>query len=189
MNRRAPGERVEPFRARLHTKEGHALRDQLAAWAKGTPVTGWPALPDEITDRAADCWEPLIAIADLAGGRWPATARAAAVSLVKRLVEDRRQFSLGLRLLSDMRIVFGEADKKTTVAILDRLQKLDESPWVDIKGKPLTDRGLAVRLRQYGVKPAVLKTGPKSTARGYHKEDFADAWKRYLSPLPSPEGA
>jgi uncharacterized protein DUF3631 len=185
MNRRAPGERVEPFRARLHTKEGHALRDRLIAWTKGTRITGWPTLPDEVTDRAADCWEPLIAVADLAGGKWPGTARAAAIALVTRLVEDRREASLGLRLLSDMRVVLGKDPHKTTVAILDRLQKLDESPWTDIKGKPLTDRGLAVRLRHYGIKPVVLKTGPKSTARGYRKDDFADAWHRYLPPLPS----
>ena len=126
MNRRAPGERVEPFRARLHTAAGHALRDRLAAWAKGTRITGWPTLPDEVTDRAADCWEPLIAIADLAGGRWPDTARAAAVALVTRLVEDRREASLGLRLLADMRTVLGDDEAKTTCAILDRLQKLDE---------------------------------------------------------------
>ena len=59
MNRRAPGEWVEPFRARLHTAAGHALRDRLVAWANGARFTGWPVLPDEVTDRAADCWEPL----------------------------------------------------------------------------------------------------------------------------------
>jgi hypothetical protein len=107
MSRRAPGERVEPFRARLHAKEGYAIRDRLAAWAKGSRLIGWPTLPEEITDRAADCWEPLIAVADLAGGRWPDTARSAAVTLVSRLVEDRREASLGIRLLSDLRIVFG----------------------------------------------------------------------------------
>lgn len=141
MNRRAPGERVDPFRPRLHTAGGHALRDRLVAWTKGAAarLTGWSVLPDEVTDRAADCWEPLITVADLAGGRWPATARAAAVVLVTRLVEDRREVSLGLRLLSDMRTVFGEDDVKTTSTILDKLQTLDESPWVDIKGKPLSD--------------------------------------------------
>ena len=112
-------------------------------------------LPAEVTDRAADCWEPLVAVADLAGGRWPVTARAAAVSLVARLVEDRREASLGLRLLADMRTVLGDDEAKTTTAILDKLQKLDESPWAAVgkSGKPLTDRGLAMRLRAYGIKP------------------------------------
>lgn len=34
-----------------------------------------PHLPDELDDRAQDCWEPLLAIADLAGGGWPVRAR------------------------------------------------------------------------------------------------------------------
>ena len=183
MNRRAPGERVEPFRARLHTAAGHALRDRLVAWAKGARFAGWPALPDEITDRAADCWEPLVAVADLAGGGWPATARAAAVSLVARLAEDRREASLGLRLLADMRTVLGDDEAKTTVGILDKLQKLDESPWASVgkSGKPLSDRGLAVRLRAYGIKPKVIRVGG-ATPRGYRRDDFADAWLRYLPP-------
>jgi Protein of unknown function (DUF3631) len=183
MNRRAPGERVEPYRRRLHAPVGHALRDRLIAWAKGAApcLTGWPVLPAEVTDRAADCWEPLIAVGDLAGGQWPDTARGAAVALVKRLVEDRREASLGLRLLSDMRTVLGDDEAKTTSAILDKLQKLDESPWQDIGGKPLTDRGLAVRLRAYGVKPRVIRVGG-ATPRGYRRDDFADAWLRYLPP-------
>ena len=34
MKRRAPGEKVEPFRHRVHKDAGHALRDRLAAWAE-----------------------------------------------------------------------------------------------------------------------------------------------------------
>jgi Protein of unknown function (DUF3631) len=181
MNRRAPSERVEPFRARLHTAAGHALRDRLVAWAKGARFAGWPALPDEVTDRAADCWEPLVAVADLAKGRWPGAARTAAVFLVARLVGDRREASLGLRLLADMRTVFSDDEAKTTSTILDKLQKLDESPWGDIRGKPLTDRGLATRLRAYGIEPRTLRVGG-ATPRGYRKEDFVDAWARYCPP-------
>ena len=33
MRRRAPNERVEPFRRRVAAAAGHALRDRLAAWA------------------------------------------------------------------------------------------------------------------------------------------------------------
>src|SRR5262245_65864349 len=40
-----------------------------------------PATPDVLNDREADCWRPLLAIADRAGGEWPHLARSAAVSL------------------------------------------------------------------------------------------------------------
>src|SRR3954467_14287826 len=32
MRRRAPGERVEPYRRRSHSAAGHAIRERLAAW-------------------------------------------------------------------------------------------------------------------------------------------------------------
>ena len=57
----------------------------------------------------------------------------------------------------------------------------------DLDGKPLNDRGLASRLRKYGVKPKVVRVGD-ATPRGYTREDLHDAWARYLSPL-SPESA
>jgi len=65
----------------------------------------------------------------------------------------------GVQLLSDLREVFGEADRISTEAILQRLHDLPESPWADIYGKPLNDRGLASRLRKYGVKPKVIRVG------------------------------
>ena len=100
-----------------------------------------------------------------------------------RLAEDRREASLGLRLLADMRTALGDDEAKTTTAILDKLQKLDESPWAAVgkSGKPLTDRGLATRLRAYGIKPKVIRVGG-ATPRGYRRDDFADAWLRYLPP-------
>jgi hypothetical protein len=42
----------------------------------------------------------------------------------------------GVQLLSDLREVFGEADRISTEAILQRLHDLPESPWADIYGKP-----------------------------------------------------
>jgi len=142
-----------------------------------------PEMPPEIVDRDADCWEPLISVADAAGGGWPDRARCNAVTLVM-LNREEREESLGIRLLSDMRVVFGDDDGKFTSTILDALCKLDESPWNDIRGKQLTDRGLAVRLRGYGIKPKPVRIGA-NVARGYRREDFIEAWRRYLPPLSS----
>jgi hypothetical protein len=86
-------------------------------------------------------------------------------------------------LLRDIRTVFGENEQKSTEAILNGLYALDESPWKDIRGKPLTDRGLAGRLRQYDIKPKVIRVGT-STPRGYERADFLDAWKRYADSEP-----
>jgi Protein of unknown function (DUF3631) len=70
-----------------------------------------------------------------------------------------------------------------TGAILTALHGLVEAPWADIKGKPLNDRGLAVRLRPYEVKPKLVRIGDHPL-RGYTREDLHDAWRRYLGPPP-----
>ncbi len=74
MRRRAPGETVEQFRPRLHRLEGEALRDRLEEWTRDVADDlddAWPHLPEGVEDRDADVWEPLLAIAEAAGGDWP----------------------------------------------------------------------------------------------------------------------
>jgi hypothetical protein len=184
MRRRAPDEAVESFRFRLHAPQGHALRDRLASWMAGVAerVTGvMPSMPDGVQDRCADVWEPLLALADAAGGGWPDTARCCAVALVASLRETQGE-SYGTRLLADVRSAFGDDSAMPTERLLTKLREMPESPWADIKGKPLNDRGLATRLRPYGIKSKVIRVGDK-TPRGYTREDFHDAWKRYLPPL------
>ena len=184
MRRRAPGEKVEPFRHRIVAPEGHRLGARLKAWTAfvADELDGaWPDMPDGITDRPADTWEALLAIADAAGGHWPTTARTACVEACK--VVASRDASLGVRLLTDLRTVFGDEDRLATDAILERLYKLDESPWSDLRGKPLDARGLAYRLRQYDIKPTKVKIGDASL-RGYRREDLWDTWTRYLDSSP-----
>lgn len=182
MRRRAPTERVEPFRQRVNAPEGERIRARLARWAAS--IAGdihWPALPAEIQDRDADVWEPLIALADAAGDEWPDLARAAAVALVAAAKEDGGA-SLGVRLLHDLRKAFGNADSMTSAEIIHCLHEMDDAPWSDLKGKPLDSRGLGYRLKQYGVKPKNLRTG-FGVAKGYARADLMDAWSRYLPPI------
>jgi hypothetical protein len=184
MRRRHADERVEPYRHRIHSHEGHQLRDVLAVWAASVVdelAKSYPRMPDGIEDRDADVWEPLLALADAAGGDWPKRAREAAVSLVSDAKEAEP--SLGIRLLADCKTVFGTMEVMFTHALLNVLHELPEAPWSDLKGKPLNDRGLAGRLRQYGIKSKQVRIG-ETTAKGYVRADFVDVWKRYLPSLP-----
>lgn len=184
MRRRAAHEHIEQFRLRTNEAEGHALRDQLAMWAASFgPAVGsaWPDLPDGVVDRRAEVWEPLIAVADAAGGTWPDRARVAAVADVA--AHRRRAPSLGIKLLSDLRHVFNGRDGVSTSEILDTLNAMDDSPWGDLRGKPLDSRGLAMRLRRYGVAPKTLRIGT-TTPKGYAREDLHDAWERYIPSHP-----
>jgi hypothetical protein len=186
MRRRAPGERVEAYRRRVHAPAGHALRERLERWASMVRacVTGaYPDMPHGVEDRAADVWEALLALADAAGGDWPKRARVAAVALVTESRETTP--SLGVRLLADLRAIFDAAKAETlsTQVILGKLCDLEEAPWGDLRGKPLDARGLAQMLRRYGVKPEVRREG-SGTFRGYLRGDLLDAWARYLGPAP-----
>jgi Protein of unknown function (DUF3631) len=186
MRRRHPGERVEPFRPRLHEQRGFGVRALIEQWAASAEIN-WPELPPTIEDRDADVWESLIAVADAVGGEWPALARKAAVALVTESKE--REPSLGIRLLADLRTVFGSQPAMFSKDILDALRVLDEAPWDDLKGKPLNERGLAHRLRQYGIQPkSVRLPGVSKTSKGYHRDDLHDAWARYLPALADTSG-
>ena len=195
MRKRAPGEHVRPFRIREAEPKGLELADRLATWAEGVAEDlchAWPTMPPGVTDRPADVWEPLLGVADAAGGHWPETARAACVELCK--VSASREASLGVRLLEDLRTIFDKEEVLATETILDRLHKLDESPWADLRGKPLDARGLAYRLGKYGVSPTKVTVDNRSV-RGYRVHatdehpgpDLFDAWERYLDPLPPEE--
>jgi len=140
----------------------------------------FPVLPEVITDRKAEAWEPLIAIADAAGGTWSERARVASVADVAATRE--RVPTLGIRLLSDIREAFKEKDVLATSDLLEILNNMDEAPWGDLRGKTLDSRGLAMRLKKYGVAPKTVRI-ETATPKGYTRENLYDAWERYL---PSP---
>jgi hypothetical protein len=188
MKRRAPDEYVEPFRHRYHAEQAKPIREALEEWCgehEADFIGAEPAMPDGIEDRAADCWEPLIAIADVAGGDWPRRARRAAVYHTESAPEETE--TKGVELLNHVREAFDTDDKVWTIDLLQRLHERDESPWKEMNGgKPLNDRGLAIRLKAYGIKSRDVWIGGK-TKKGYYAEDFHSDWNRYL-PAYHPQG-
>jgi hypothetical protein len=199
MRRRAPGEQVDPYRTRRDAPPLHDLRDRLATWARAhlrQLQQAAPAMPLE--DRAADTWEPLVAIADLAGGDWPARARAAAATITAAEAQQEEDTAASVRLLADLRQVFtaAEAEALYTSTILEALHRLEDAPWADWYGHPLTTRELARLLRPYQVESKNIREhGTGAPRKGYVRVDLQDAWARYvpLHPLhglqpPEPAG-
>ena len=188
QRRRRPDERVRAFRRRVVEPEAQLVRERLRAWAAENLEElerARPAMPAGLSDRAADLWEPLLAIADLAGGSWPSRGRRAAVELARVGREADR--SLGVRLLADVRAIWEEIGRPKylrTEELLERLKALDESPWGDLgHGRELDSRSLAGRLRKFGAGPKQVRLGAV-TVKGYVAAELADPWARYL-PTPS----
>jgi hypothetical protein len=183
MKRRRHGETVERLRYRFAVKEAAPLRADLEAWATGA-VEGLrdaiPDLPNELGDRQADAWEPLFAIADLAGGDWVTRARAAAVALSKPA--DGDEAGRGAQLLAAIRSALKGGEVITTADLLEAVNSDDELPFGAWKeGKGLDARTLARLLKPYGAKPRTVRIG-QETAKGYHANDLTDIFARYLSP-------
>jgi hypothetical protein len=100
----------------------------------------------------------------------------------RNLTAGRKKVTKGVELLAHMRDA-GAEEKLWTATLIDRLVSREESPWKDIRGKALDDRGLASRLKAFGIKSRDVwfgDGGKGRTKKGYHAADFADAWKRYL---------
>lgn len=157
------------------------LRAQVARWTddnRRRVASSRPAVIDGMGDRANDCWEPLLAIAETAGGHWSRTARAAAVSLHGL---DGDSPTIGAQLLADVRDAFGNRDRMGTAELLTALVADEESPWPTWnKGRPMTARQLSSRLGEFGIRPTTIRIGP-ATPKGYTLAQFADAFDRYLS--------
>ena len=143
-----------------------------------------PAEIEGLNDRTNDCWEPLLAIAEVAGGDWPRLARVAAIAL-HGLEEEAP--SIGVELLTAIKAVF-EAKHCSRLFSTDLLEALvadDESPWATWnRGKPMTVRQLSSKLAGYGIKSKQLRIGFDSGRKGYEQSDFVEAWRCYLCANP-----
>jgi putative DNA primase/helicase len=138
-----------------------------------------PQVPDELTDRAADNWRPLLAIADYASDKWPERARYAARRLTPSTADDD---SIGTQLLIDIRAAFVDQniDRIGSVDLADALADLEDRRWGEYnKGRPITPYQISKRLRGFDIVSKVIRIGDR-TPHGYQLEQFADAFARYL---------
>lgn len=184
LRRRLPTDKIEKLRhADAEHFERLAARCFRFSLDHGASIgKARPDIPEALNDRAADNWEPLIAIADVAGGRWPRLARTVAMALSGG-ADDDSGHGIGVQLLADLRRFF---EKNPAVAshfttdIINYLIGIDDAPWSSYaKGKHMTPRHLSRVLKPYGVKPGDVRIGANH-AKGYTVADFKDAFARYL---------
>lgn len=193
LQRLAPGQKVARLRHRDRWPE---LRRQAARFAADHPTLPDPPPFEFLANRAADNWESLAAVAQATSGDWPARIEAAARHYADVAAADA-DGSTGVELLRDIRAIFEEesVSRLSSVDLVARLTADETSRWCEYAhGKPLTPRQLARQIEPFGITPKTIRMGDK-TPKGYEREQFADAFARYLptrgadSPATPPQGS
>ena len=142
-----------------------------------------PELPDQLSDRQQDNWEPLFAIAQLAGPAWLEKANHAALTLSQTENEE----SVGVQLLEAIRGEFESknVDKLSTADLIEALCQDEEACWASYyRDKAIIARQLGRLLKPFSIQSRTTKFNGKSL-KGYFKADFEDVFQRYLPP-PAP---
>jgi Protein of unknown function (DUF3631) len=122
----------------------------------------------------------LLAIADLAGGEWAACARTAALALSG---EDINSEDIGVRLLRDIHAML-----EPGISVLLSRQMVEnlcadpEKPWAAYnRGRPITQKQMARLLGAFQIFSGTVHPPGLSHGRGYKREQFDDAVRRYLT--------
>jgi hypothetical protein len=177
MQRKLGNEECE----RLKWLEAGELQRKCARFVldHGEEITkGEPEIPRGLTNRAADVWEPLLVLADLAGGHWPGLAREAALGLTARAQEHSPIGSL----LLDILVAFTELKRGRVFSreLAVALERRGDRPWLELRrGKRVTEAWLAQRLRPYGIKSRTIRIG-EEVSRGYLEGEMIETFRRYI---------
>jgi len=184
MRRKVAGETAANIR-RSDPQPWLDLQARLLRWTRDHQhriASARPAPAHGLGDRAQDCWEPLLSIADVAGGQWPGLACAAALAL--HGVEEETP-SIGVELLHDIDAAFKErqTSRLATTELLNILTHDEEAPWATWnRGNPMRPRQLSGRLADFGIKSKNTRLPNGHQLKGYVLADFSDAFARYLFP-------
>jgi len=198
LQRRGRKETVERFRERRERSQTEAIRSRLEhlASARFDPLDqAEPVLPDALTDRQQDVWEPLFAIADLAGSGWHGRARLAAVALHEAPEEHDT-----IRLLDEMRSIFNGHKAVSTQEVIRGLVDIEDAPYAIWWGKQVAEADaspdkssglwkslgakLARELHDFNLRPKMAFDGER-TFRGYERAELEPVWERYLPHYPA----
>jgi hypothetical protein len=174
---------------RLRKFETSNLRERCAQFVRqdrAAIASAEPEIPESLHDRAADIWEPLFVLADLAGGDWPRKAREAAEGLA---TGAQCRSPIGAFLIDIYyAMAVAKTDRISSRELVIWLNGFTDRPWHDLPGlrivncgqrKEVTELWLAQQLRPYGIRPRTIRIGDK-TPKGYTEADLLNPFKRYV---------
>jgi hypothetical protein len=171
---------------RQNRAEATPLHDALEAWSKDAELLRalretQPQMPESLTDRQEDIWEPLLAIADSIGGDVPRLAREAARAL--SINDDDDGLVYGTAQLVAIRKVVGDRGRITSADLIDGLWEADALPSRLMEDeKPNYKKighWLSKFIKSYGGKPARQLDFDGQNARGYEAAELNEIFERY----------
>jgi hypothetical protein len=184
MRRKKASETVTKWRER-EAGQYLDLRRRCVRWAAdtvGALSTADPVMPESLSDRAADNWATLLAIADQAGGDWRQHTEDAITALTGAPEED--DDDVHILLLADLQRLFQERETKqvTSEALVEWLKTLEERPWAEYgkQGKPITPTQVARLLKPFGIRSKKIRMNAAVTAKGYLAAECVESFLRYL---------
>lgn len=154
---------------RIRNLDGSPLRRQCRRFVldqSDVIAHARPQIPRALNDRAADIWEPLFALADIACGPWPDLARQAAEASTANTHEINPIGSL----FADIMVIFlGKTVQKIySHELVAELAYHEDRPWQEaLKGKAPTELWLAQQFRPYGIRPKTIWIGNRCS-KGLH---------------------
>lgn len=188
---RGPGQVVESYRRRLHSGQARVLNRALVKWGDRHATTlsdCWPEPPDGIEDRAAELWEPLLAVGEVVGGEWAERARNACRVLALGEPEeyDDEPDTPVEMLLADMSLIFMGEERLASRTIVERLQLLPGSAWKRFPNVITAGKEIAAMLEPRGVAPRPVWLDGV-TVRGYDRADLEAAGMPALEEIKKEE--
>ncbi len=180
MQRKKRGDKIAKFRR----YDGSEIRRKCLRWVKDNLPALEAVKPMDLdecaTDRQEDVWEPLVAIARVAGGDWEKRIREAATNLSGGANTAATE-AVGHQLLSFMREYFvANGDKADTKTLIERMNNSGDFSGIN-RGRGVTPYFLAQHLKPYGIEPRNLKMDGK-VVKGYDRDGFDEAFQTYLLP-------
>lgn len=175
---------AKPLRAEL-ARLADQISEPLSTRLQDASATKYPAFLD---GRGRDLWLPLFAVADVLGGSWPDRIRASCTTMSRDSADDVAD--IGELLLLDCRRFFDETGtvEFKNATLLEWLIGQEASIWAAFKkGKPIASVTLSKRLKDFGISTEGRRVGTDK-ARWYHRDQFTEAFTRYLpQPVPVPD--
>jgi hypothetical protein len=186
IHRRLKTQPCQKFRRRDRTA-AKPIHDALEAWSKDVELlkslrASQPQMPEFMFDRQEDIWEPLLAIADLIGGKVPKLARDAA----RVLCNNDDELGYGASQLAAIKKVVGDQDPISSADLINGLWEADALPsrLMDDEEPNHKKIGhwLSKFIQSYGGKPARKLRFGEQTFKGYEGAELKEIFDRYCPP-------